>query len=81
MVRSVSSLLVGGVAGRVFRGRHRADSESGQIAFSGLLLAFPMQSSVFEMVNCLGNTWRFLITSSVSGDRVIAALWGPRRRT
>ena len=52
--------------------------QTGQIAYSLLLLAFPLQSSVFEMVNCLGNTWRFLITSSVSGNRVIEALAAPQ---
>jgi ABC-type multidrug transport system fused ATPase/permease subunit len=52
--------------------------QSGQIAFSSLLLTFPLQSMVFEMVNCLGNTWRFLITSSVSGDRVLDALSAPQ---
>ncbi|MFH1512147.1 MAG: ABC transporter ATP-binding protein, partial [Bacillota bacterium] len=52
--------------------------QAGKIPFSSLLLTFPLQSLVFEMVNCLGNTWRFLITSSVSGDRVIDALNAPQ---
>ncbi|HPF87468.1 MAG TPA: ABC transporter ATP-binding protein [Candidatus Limiplasma sp.] len=51
---------------------------SGLIAFSELLLTFPLQNSVFEMVNCLGNTWRFLITSAVSGDRVLDSLASPQ---
>ncbi len=51
---------------------------AGQMAFAALLLTFPLQKSVFEMVNCLGNTWRFLITSSVSGDRVLDALASPQ---
>ncbi len=52
--------------------------QAGRIAFSALLLTFPLQKAVFEMVNCLGNTWRFLITSTVSGDRVIDALQSPQ---
>ena len=52
--------------------------QAGRMAFSGLLLAFPLQNSVFEMINCMGNTWRLLITSSVSGDRVIDALHSPQ---
>jgi ATP-binding cassette subfamily B protein len=52
--------------------------QAGQVAFSGLLLAFPLQRSVFEMINCIGNTWRLLIISSVSGDRVIGALRSPQ---
>ena len=52
--------------------------QDGQIAFSGLLLAFPLQKSVFEMINCMGNAWRLLITSSISGDRVIDALGSPQ---
>ena len=50
----------------------------GDITYAGLLLVFPLQRAVFEMVNCLGNTWRFLITSSVSGDRVLDALEAPQ---
>jgi ATP-binding cassette subfamily B protein len=52
--------------------------QSGEIAFSALLLTFPLQSSVFEMINCLGNTWRLLITSAVSGGRVLDALHAPQ---
>ncbi|MBE0600275.1 MAG: ABC transporter ATP-binding protein, partial [Firmicutes bacterium] len=52
--------------------------QAGEISFAALLLAFPLQSSVFEMVNCLGNTWRLLITSAVSGERVIDALHAPQ---
>jgi len=52
--------------------------QTGEMKYASLLLAFPLQGSVFEMVNCLGNTWRFLITSSVSGDRVLDALQSPQ---
>jgi ABC-type bacteriocin/lantibiotic exporter with double-glycine peptidase domain len=52
--------------------------QKGEIAFSALLLTFPLQSSVFEMINCLGNTWRLLITSAVSGGRVLDALHAPQ---
>lgn len=76
-VRSVGSLL-SAVSLAVFIGYGIWLAHEGQIAYSLLLLAFPLQSSVFEMVNCLGNTWRFLITSSVSGDRVISALSAPQ---
>jgi len=52
--------------------------QNGEIAYSSLLLIFPLQSLVFEMINCLGNTWRLLIISSVSGARVIDALGAPQ---
>ena len=54
---------------------------AGQLALSAVLLTFPLQRSVFEMVNCLGNTWRFLITSSVSGNRVLNVLASPQEDT
>ncbi|MBN1777239.1 MAG: ABC transporter ATP-binding protein [Clostridiales bacterium] len=51
---------------------------AGEMKFASLLLTFPLQSAVFEMINCMGNTWRFLITSAVSGDRVLDALRSPQ---
>ncbi len=76
-VRSAGALLAA-VSLAAFFAAGIALIQTGKIAFSALLLTFPLQSLVFEMVNCLGNTWRFLITSSVSGDRVIDALNAPQ---
>ncbi len=76
-VRSLSALL-SAVSLVVFFMVGIALIQQGEITFALLLLAFPLQSSVFEMVNCLGNTWRLLITSAVSGDRIIAALGAPQ---
>ncbi len=76
-VRSISALLAAGSLVAFFSGGILL-IQAGEISFASLLLAFPLQSSVFEMVNCLGNTWRLLITSAVSGQRVIDALHAPQ---
>ncbi|HPJ02118.1 MAG TPA: ABC transporter ATP-binding protein [Candidatus Limiplasma sp.] len=76
-VRSISALL-SAVSMVVFFSLGILLIRAGEISFASLLLAYPLQSSVFEMVNCLGNTWRLLITSAVSGDRVIDALAAPQ---
>ena len=76
-VRSISALLSAGSLVAFFSAGIVL-IQAGEISFAALLLAFPLQSSVFEMVNCLGNTWRLLITSAVSGQRVIDALHTPQ---
>ena len=76
-VRSTGALL-NAVSLAVFFAAGISLIHRGEIAYSSLLLIFPLQSLVFEMVNSLGNTWRLLITSSVSGERVIAALGAPQ---
>jgi ABC-type multidrug transport system fused ATPase/permease subunit len=76
-VRSLSALLSAGSLVLFFSAGILL-IQAGEISFAALLLAFPLQSSVFEMVNCLGNTWRLLITSAVSGQRVIDALGAPQ---
>lgn len=76
-VRSISALLAAGSLVAFFSVGILL-IQAGEISFAALLLAFPLQSSVFEMVNCLGNTWRLLITSAVAGGRVIDALGAPQ---
>ena len=76
-VRSISALLAA-VSLVLFFSVGIVLVHSKEILLPALLLAFPLQNAVFEMMNCLGNTWRLLITSAVSGDRVIGALHTPQ---
>lgn len=53
-------------------------ADTGKMDFSLVLLAFPLQSMVGDMVCSFGDAWNFIVTAGTSGERVIASLKWPK---
>lgn len=52
-------------------------ADTGRMDFSLVLLAFPLQSMVGNMVCSFGDAWNFIVGAGTSGERVIASLKWP----
>ncbi len=44
------------------------------ISFSLILLTFPLQNGISDMLECLGGTWNFIIAATTSGERALNVL-------
>lgn len=55
-------------------------ADTGRMDFSLVLLAFPLQSMVGNMIYSFGAAWNFIVMSGTSGERVIDSLKWPQER-
>lgn len=53
-------------------------SATGRLDFAMVLLAFPVQMLVSEMMGCFGPAWNFIIAAGIAGERIMGGLKWPQ---